>query len=126
MTEREHVERIMARYCEAESTGDREGWLNLFSPDATHEDPVGNPVNKGLEEIGRFWDGIWNSTLRVELTGPPPIVLGNEAIVHMRASMGPEDQRVTVEPIVDHITFTHDGKIASVRAFYTIDTALPQ
>lgn len=124
MTTPDHVKQIMARYCEAESTGDRDGWLALFTPDATHEDPVGNPVNKGVEEIGNFWDGFWNPTMRVIVTAPP-IVLGNEAVVNLQAWQGAGAERITVEPIVDLIMFADDGKIASVRAFYDIGALRP-
>jgi steroid delta-isomerase len=113
----------MNRYCQAQSTGDKAGWLDLFSPDATHEDPVGNPVNAGPEQIGKFWDGFWNPTMRTTVVGTP-IVLGNEAIVNIQAWQGSGADRFTVEPIVDLVMFTDEGKIASVRAFYDMSTAL--
>ena len=37
---RAHVD----RYVELFSANDREGWLDLFAPNATMEDPVGTPL----------------------------------------------------------------------------------
>ncbi len=52
----EHAQQVIETYCKAESAKDRDTWLSLFAPDATHEDPVGAPVNRGIEAIGAFFD----------------------------------------------------------------------
>ena len=80
MVSPEHARQIIKTYCTAESAKDRDTWLALFAPDATHEDPIGAPVNHGVEAIGAFFDaGAGQMDLDLHMTGEP-IVLGNEAL----------------------------------------------
>jgi len=88
----EHVEQVVKTYCLAESAKDRDTWLSLFAPDAVHEDPVGAPVNRGVEAIGAFFDA--------------------------GAGQMDLDLHATAAPIVDHMVFDGDGRIASLRAFF--------
>jgi len=52
----EHARQAIETYCTAETAKDRDTWLSLFAPEATHEDPVGAPANRGLDAIGAFFD----------------------------------------------------------------------
>ena len=56
MPTREQVSEAVSAYVEAFNRGDRERFLSLWSPTATHVDPAGAPPNVGLEAIARFWD----------------------------------------------------------------------
>jgi len=71
----EHAQQVIETYCKAESAKDRDTWLSLFAPDATHEDPVGAPVNRGIEAIGAFFDaGAGQMDLDLHQTAPPVVV----------------------------------------------------
>jgi steroid Delta-isomerase len=114
----EHVQRVVTTYCSAESAKDRETWLSLFAPDATHEDPVGAPVNHGIEAIGGFFDaGAGQMDLELRATAPP-IVVGNEALAFLAVHVGHGAERLVLAPIVDHMVFDDDGRIIALRAFF--------
>jgi steroid delta-isomerase len=114
----EHVQRVVTTYCTSESAKDRATWLSLFAPDATHEDPVGAPVNHGIEAIGGFFDaGAGQMDLDLHSTAPP-IVVGNEALAFLEVHVGHGADRLVLAPIVDHMVFDDDGRIVALRAFF--------
>src|SRR5258706_569794 len=84
----EHAQQVIETYCKAESAKDRDTWLSLFAPDATHEDPVGAPVNRGIDAIGAFFDaGAGQMDLDLHTTAPP-VVVGNEALAFLEVHVG--------------------------------------
>lgn len=107
-------------YCRAETEKDKGGWLRLFAEDAVHEDPVGSGnVNRGLPALTSFWDVIAGSDVELWCE-EPVIVCGNEAVALMRCRVGPAGNRWESGRIVDHFVFDEDGRITSVRAFWTV------
>lgn len=114
----EHAQQVIETYCKAESAKDRDAWLALFAPDATHEDPVGAPVNRGVDAIGAFFDaGAGQMDLDLHSTAPP-IVVGDEALAFLEVHVDHGAERMLLSPIVDHLVFDADGRIASLRAFF--------
>jgi len=114
----EHARQVIETYCKAESAKGRDTWLSLFAPDATHEDPVGAPVNHGLEAIGAFFDA---SAGQMDLdlhTTADPIVVGDEALAFLEVHVGQGAERLVLSPIVDHLVFDADGRITALRAFF--------
>ena len=57
--------------------------------------------------------------------GDEPVIVGGEAIVFLSATGGTGEGRVRVPRIVDHMTFSADGSIASLRAFWTMESIVP-
>jgi steroid delta-isomerase len=114
---RDEMTAVMEEYCRCQRDKDKAGWLALFSDQVIHEDPVGAHTSNGLGELEAFWDAFVPGNVKTRLTAPL-IVCGNEAIVFMAAEAGPDEARVTVEPIVDNVWFDEGGKIVRVRAFY--------
>lgn len=114
----EHAKQVIETYCTAETAKDRATWLSLFASDATHEDPVGAPVNRGIEAIGAFFDaGAGQMDLDLH-TIAEPIVVGNEALAFLEVHVGSGAERLLLTPIVDHMVFGDDGKIVALRAFF--------
>jgi steroid delta-isomerase len=114
----EHAQRVIEIYCTAESAKDRNTWLSLFAPDATHEDPVGAPVNRGLDAIGAFFDA---SAAKMDLdlhTTAAPIVVDDEALAFLEVHVGHGAERMVLAPIVDHLVFDDQGRITALRAFF--------
>jgi len=124
MTEVEDkIRQTIAVYLERFSAGDREGWLDLFAPNATMEDPVGTEIKHGREEIGKFWDE--SLSLADEITlkmVQGPAVIGNEAAWAMEAHAKSGDMRI-VSGTIDVMTFDDDGRITTMRAFYRPEDA---
>jgi steroid delta-isomerase len=118
MLSREHAHQVIETYCKAESAKDRDTWLSLFTPDATHEDPVGAPVNRGIEAIGAFFDAsAGQMDLDLHMTAPP-VVVANEALAFLAVYVGHGAERQLLSPIVDHLVFDDDGRITALRAFF--------
>ena len=122
MATQEQIRDTVQRYLAAFSAGDREGWLDLFTPDATLEDPVGSDVCKGRDEIGVFWDQTHAMTEAITLhlvQGPG----GNEreSAFAMEAHTQVGDAPFVI-PTIDVMTFDDDGRITSQRAFWSLPT----
>ncbi len=117
---RSTVEQYVARFSD-----DRDGWLALWAPDATMEDPVGSPVRHGVEAIAEFYDQSQASSDRVELRlDGPVIVLGSEASFrfHARPTLGGTTFSV---PVIDVMTFDDQARITSQRAFVDFSMLAP-
>jgi steroid delta-isomerase len=125
MTTPEHVRDVVDRYCKTEADKDRDAWLALFAPDATQEDPVGAPVNRGHDALGAFFDAT-AAKMDIALSPTAPaIVAGNEAIAFLQVHIGSGAERVLMAPIVEHFVFDDDGLITSLRAFLDPASARP-
>lgn len=104
---------------------DREGWLDLFAPDATVEDPVGTDVRKGRDQIGEFWDFAHSLADAVEVRVATPVcVAGTEAAFHIQIVSTVGDSRLMI-PAIDAMTFDDDAKITSMRAYWTMEDMRP-
>ena len=125
MINHEHAHQVIETYCTAATTKDRDTWLSLFAPDATHEDPVGAPVNRGVAAIGAFFDAGAGQMDLVLHTTAEPIVVGNEAVAFLEARIGTGAERLRLAPIVDHFVFDADGKIVALRAFVDLAGITP-
>lgn len=113
------------RYWKAFSAGDRDGWLSLFTEDATVEDPVGTPVRNGRDEIGAFFDESQSLADSVELRSLDITnVCGDQAAFAMqvRPVIGGSPFVMTA---IDVMTFADDGRISSMRAFWQPETMRP-
>ncbi len=120
----EKIRETVDQYLMLFSSSDREGWLDLFTADATVEDPVGSPVLTGRDEIGTFWDNthLLADSIQLVLTQGPG-VCGNEAAFAMEAH-GRIGETETVVPTIDVMTFDDDGRIRSQRAFWDSSTLM--
>jgi steroid delta-isomerase len=108
------------RYLEAFNAGDRDAWVGCFAEDAVSEDPVGSEPMKGHEAIGAFWDGV-HTMFEAPKLSPVfgPIVCGNEVVLAMQATASASGNDVVID-IIDHFRFGDDGRITSLRAFWTM------
>jgi steroid delta-isomerase len=121
----EQIRDTVQRYLATFSAGDREGWLDLFTPDATVEDPVGSDVRKGRSEIGAFWDESRSmaDSITLHLVQGPG---GNHREAAFAMEAHPEvGGSLMVVPTIDVMTFDDDGRITSQRAFWSADDVRP-
>ena len=118
--------RTIERYQTTFSADDREGWLALFTEDAVVEDPVGSEPHAGREAIAAFWDGVHARTERgtVRMT-QGPAVCGLEAAWAFELDVTLRGGRRSLVEIIDHGTFSADGRIRRIRAFWSPATARP-
>jgi steroid Delta-isomerase len=118
MADQDALREIIATYMDRFTAEDREGWLDMFAPDAWIEDPVGTPRRTGREEIGAFWDETHTVPDKVALV-PLGIttIVGDEVAFTMQAQATLGDQVFGID-IIDIMTFDDEGKITTMRAFF--------
>jgi len=126
MATTEEIRAAIDRYVETFGSGDAAAWSACFAEDATQEDPVGAPVNTGRAAIRAFHENMSATfgTLRLVLK-EDPVIIGHEAAVSLYAQAGDGEGRMRMPTIIDAFTFNEDGSIASLRAFWTMDSITP-
>ncbi len=123
----EQIRATIDQYVERFCAGDAAEWAALFVENPVHEDPVGTPVNGDRAAVQAFYENtsaLFGGGLTIALTAEP-VILSNEAIVFLTATGGTGEARARVPQIVDHMTFADDGSIASLRAFWNMETVVP-
>ena len=116
------IRSTIERYQTTFNSGDRDGWLALFTHDGELEDPAGTPPRMGRDGLAAFWDLIHDSrphdgdrTVRM-VQGP--LVCGLEAAWAFELRI-PHGERIGVVEIIDQAVFTNDGLIRRLRAFWS-------
>ncbi len=114
----DQIRATIDRYTECMSANDKQGWLDLFAPDATVEDPVGTDVRRGVDQISEFWDIVHQLSESILLVRTGPVrVAGAEAAFPMQAVNDLGGTKMAVD-IIDVMTFDDDGRITTMRAFW--------
>jgi ketosteroid isomerase-like protein len=106
----------------------REAWLALFADDAVVEDPVGKSVfdpsgqgHRGREAIAGFYDRFVCRNKAFSYVIREWHACGDEVASAATFTMvGPDDVERQLDLITVHKA-TADGKLASIRAFWTFD-----
>ncbi len=90
--------------------------MELYAEGATVEDPVGTEVRTTRESIREFYAGLEELEQAGEVLSVR--IAGGQAafLFELRAKAG--DQTFTLAPI-DVMTFDDDGKITSMRAYWS-------
>jgi steroid delta-isomerase len=117
MTDHTAIEAAIRGYAAAWAARDREAWLRTFAADATQEDPVGDPVRRGHNEIGAFWDREMARYKSIEIIPRDVIVIGREAVMVWTINGVTREGAVSFNG-VDLFHFDEGGRITSVRAFW--------
>lgn len=114
----DEIRAVVTRYMEAMSANDKEGYVALFAPDATIEDPVGTEVHTGHDEIRAFWDMVHtlSSSITLVPTGPPRVA-GREVAFPMQAISEVGGSKLVVD-IIDVFALDDECRITSMRAFW--------
>lgn len=98
---------------------DKEGWLELFSPDAKVEDPVGAGAHQGTAALSRFWDVFIAPQRAITFAPRHDFVHGDTVIRYVTIS--------TLTPVSPDVPFeipalieyrVRDDQIVSLRAFW--------
>ena len=114
----EHIRHVFQRYCDLVTRGDFEAIAQLYSTDAIVEDPVGSTPHRGRAAIREFYRASAGA-VRLELEGRVRSA-GNEGAAAMIARPA-ADPNMRVETL-DVMTFSDDGFITSMRAYWSPDT----
>ena len=111
----EQIRGAIESYVKLMCESDIDGILDLYSDEATAEDPVGGTIQRGREALRSFYAGT-APNLQVEITGPIR-VSGNECAVPLLAELSMNDSKLYID-VIDAMVFDDDGKITSMRAFW--------
>ncbi len=114
---RDAMRSLVRRYTAAWAASDRAAWLSTFALDATQEDPVGEGIRRGREEIGTFWDGAMSSFDSIEIRERHIHLLGAEAALEWTIVARDGDEWVVFDG-VDIFSFNEVPLITAVRAFW--------
>ena len=118
----DHIESVVRRYLELVASGTAEDIAALYADDATVEDPVGGEVHIGRHAIHGFYQAIENAPKETELLALR--VAGHEAAFMFAITVGAGEHRIRIEPI-DGMIFDADGKVASMKAYWSPANVTP-
>ncbi len=122
MIDANHIRHVYDRYSEMVTKGDVEGIVELYADGATIEDPIGPDLRRGRDAIREFYKAA-AGTITMKRSGPVRVA-GNEAATPLIILMGPEGQRQALD-VISAMIFADDGKIRSMRAYWSLDAMRP-
>jgi steroid delta-isomerase len=112
----EKIREVIERYVARVATGTTEEVLELFAEGATVEDPIGTEVRTTREAIRKLYSGLEGLEQAGDVLSVR--IAGGEAafLFELRTRAG--EKTYTLAPI-DVMTFDDDGKITSMRAYWS-------
>ncbi|MFQ6396817.1 nuclear transport factor 2 family protein [Nocardia sp. KC 131] len=114
----QQVRDVVEQYVKLVGSGPTEEIVDLYAADATVEDPIGTDIKRGHDAIREFYDVIANLDRETVLKPETIRIAGNHAAFMFTIVTKFGDQRFTLTPI-DVMEFDDDGKIISMRAYWT-------
>ena len=112
----EKIREVIEQYVARVATGTTDEVLELYAEGATVEDPVGTEVRTTREAIREFYSGLEGLEQAGDVLSVR--IAGGEAafLFELRTRAG--EQTYTLAPI-DVMTFDDDGKITSMKAYWS-------
>lgn len=121
MASAEKITETVHRYLELVAGGTADEIADLFADDATVEDPVGGgEVHIGKNAIHGFFKNVESAKRATELVTLR--VAGHEAAFLFVITVDAGGHKVRIEPI-DVMNFNADGKIVSMKAYWSLADA---
>jgi steroid delta-isomerase len=121
MVDANYIRKLYERYPELVTKNDVDAIVALYADDATIEDPIGSPAHRGTEAIRTFYQAAAGITMK--RVGPVHVA-GREAATPLKVLIGPAGKQQVID-IISVMAFRDDGKIASMRAFWSADAIRP-
>ena len=111
------MKEAMQAYIDGFNRADAQAIADLYTDDATVEDPVGSKLKTGKAEIRKFYEFSIATGARLKLAAPIRGSHGNSAAMAFDVELKmPEGQAVI--RVIDVMTFSEEGKFTSMRAFW--------
>ncbi len=114
--------KTVQRYLELAAQGNVDGIVDLYADDATVEDPVGSEVHIGSQAIRGFYSQIPDTDKSADVVTLR--TLGNEAAFFWTLNIDLGEGRIGIE-IISTMTFNDDGKISSMKAYWSPEDIKP-
>ena len=112
----DEIRAAIESYVKLLCAGDADGILSLYADHPSVEDPVGRDPVVGRDAVRAFYAAA-AGRVRVQLTGPIRVA-GREAAFPMLAHVDFGERQVEMD-VIDVMAFEDDGRIASMRAFWS-------
>ena len=122
MADANHIRQVYERYPALVTKGDVEGIVELYRDDASIEDPIGSDLHRGRDAIRKFYEAAAGKVV-MKRTGPVRVA-GTEAATPLLVLIGPEGQQQALD-VISVMLFDENGKISSMRAFWSMDAMRP-
>ena len=110
------MRQLIRDYVRAFNARDFDALISIYAEDATLEDPVGTPIQRGRDAIRAFYEGYGAHPSFLQLTGDFRYA-GDAAAFSFFCYLGE-----TGDPMIVHITdsfrFDSEGKVKEMRAFW--------
>ncbi len=119
MPSAEQIRQTVHRYLEAVEKGATDDIANLYTDDATVEDPVGGEVHIGRQAIHGFYANIAGANCSAEMVTLR--ALGHEAAFFWNLTVKFGDAGGMRLEIISVMTFDEDARIASMKAYWSQD-----
>jgi steroid delta-isomerase len=117
---REHMLRWLNGYWDVLRSMDTDRWVDLYTDDATVEDPVGGPVFQGKAELRRFFDGLKRGVHLLDLSPEKIVFAPPHAAVHFATRVVPRrGPEFVLRGIVTYV-FEASGKVTQMRAYWSL------
>ncbi len=107
----------MQAYIDTFNRADAAGIADLYTDDATVEDPVGSPLKSGKKAIAEFYQMAVQTGARLKLAAPIRGSHGNSAAMAFEVELNMPVGRMVIQ-VIDVMTFNDEGKFTSMRAFW--------
>ena len=104
-------------YIDSFGKKDVDAIMELFTDNAWIEDPIGTPRKETAESIREFYTSSVAMDISLSLESEPRVV-GNEAAFAFCATVNLGEDELKISPI-DVMTFDDEGRITSMRAFFS-------
>jgi steroid Delta-isomerase len=103
-------------YISALSNQDMAAITDLYTDDATIEDPVGSEPLSGKAAIIRFYKVAFSSGISARLDGPVRFS-ANHAVFPFVVELNPGNGEIRID-VIDQFTFNDDNKVVAMKAFW--------
>ncbi len=113
----EHMRNAMENYIRFFNEGNLPALLDLFTSDATVEDPVGTPVRQGSAALKEFYEFATNLRPQLHLLAPVRGSMSNASAMAFDVHVNLNGQ-LNIYQVIDVMTFDAQGRFTSMRAYW--------
>lgn len=117
MATEQQMKQQMQAYIDQFNKASPEGIADLYSDDATVEDPVGSPVKSGKAAVLAFYQYAVKTGAKLKLAAPIRASHGNSAAMAFDVILNMPEGKAHIQ-VIDVMTFNEAGKFTSMRAFW--------
>ncbi len=117
MATEQQMKQQMQAYIDEFNKANPQGIADLYSDDATVEDPVGSPVKSGKAAVLAFYQYAVKTGAKLKLAAPIRASHGNSAAMAFDVILNMPEGKAHIQ-VIDVMTFNDAGKFTSMRAFW--------